>query len=140
MNNNYDDIINLPHHVSSKHPKMTLGARAAQFAPFSALTGYEDEVKETARLTYDRIELDDEVKNILNHKIQMIIKQLSERPTVSFTYFVPDTRKEGGKYITVIGNVRKIDKYKQIIVLEDKTEIPITEIIDISKVNNCIIE
>lgn len=139
MNNNYDNIINLPHHVSSKHPQMSLEARTAQFAPFSALTGYEDEVKETERLTYDRIELDDEVKNILNHKIQMIIKQLSERPTVSFTYFVPDTRKEGGKYITVIGNVRKIDKYKQIIVLEDKTEIPIKEIIDISKVNNCII-
>lgn len=140
MNNNYDNIINLPHHISSKHPKMSLEARAAQFAPFSALTGYEDEVKETARLTYDRIELDDEVKNILNYKIQMIIKQLSERPTVSFTYFVPDTRKEGGKYITVIGNVRKIDKYKQIIVLEDKTEIPIKEIIDMSMVNNCIIE
>ncbi len=136
MNNEYDDIIDLPHHISTKHPQMTQEARAAQFAPFAALTGYDDEVKETARLTNKRIELDDEAKSILNNKIQMIIEQLSERPIVAFTYFVPDNKKEGGKYVTVTGVVRKIDEYKQIIVLEDKIEIPINEIVDIANVDN----
>lgn len=131
MNNKYEDIINLPHHVSNKHPKMTLEARAAQFAPFAALTGYDDEIKETARLTNERIELDDEVKNFLNNKIRIILEQISTRPVVTFTYFIPDLKKEGGKYVTAKGIVKKINEYKKMIILEDKTEIPIREIINI---------
>lgn len=132
MNNGYDDIINLPHHISNIHPQMSLEARAAQFAPFAALTGYEEEVKETARLTNERIELDEEAKRILDNKIQMILEQLSSRLNVSFTYFIPDERKNGGRYEVISGIVKKIDNYKQVIVLEDNAEIPITEIIDIS--------
>lgn len=132
MNNEYDDIINLPHHISTKHPQMSLEARAAQFAPFAALTGYEDEVKETARITNERIELDEEAKRILDNKIQMILEQLSSRFNVSFTYFIPDERKNGGRYEVISGIVKRIDDYKQVIVLEDKTEIPINEIVDIS--------
>lgn len=135
MSNEYNDIINLPHHISTKHPQMSLDARAAQFAPFAALTGYDDEVKETARLTNERIELGDEAKSIIDNKIQVILEQLSARPIVAFTYFIPDTKKEGGKYVTVTGIIKKIDEYKQVIVLEDKTEIPIKEIIDISSNN-----
>lgn len=131
MSNKYEDIINLPHHVSNKHPKMTLEARAAQFAPFAALTGYDDEIKETARLTNERIELDDEVKNFLNNKIRIILEQISTRPVVTFTYFIPDLQKKGGKYVTVTGIVKKINEYKKMIILEDKTEIPIREIINI---------
>lgn len=131
MSNKYEDIINLPHHVSNKHPKMTLEARAAQFAPFAALTGYDDEIKETARLTNERIELDDEAKNIFNNKIRIILEQISTRPVVTFTYFIPDLQKEGGKYVTVTGIVKKINEYKKMIILEDKTEIPIKEIINI---------
>lgn len=131
MSNKYDDIINLSHHVSNKHPQMTLEARAAQFAPFAALTGYEDAIYETARLTNERIELDEESKSILDNKIQIIKEQISTRPTISFTYFIPDLKKDGGKYVTVTGIVRKIDEYRQIIILEDKTEIPINEIISI---------
>ncbi len=131
MSNKYEDIINLPHHVSNKHPKMTLEARAAQFAPFAALTGYDDEIKETARLTNERIELDDEVKNFLNNKIRIILEQISTRPVVTFTYFIPDLKKEGGKYVTAKGIVKKINEYKKMIILEDKTEIPIREIINI---------
>ena len=131
MSNKYDDIINLSHHVSNKHPHMTLEARAAQFAPFAALTGYEDAIYETARLTNERIELDEESKSILDNKIQIIKEQISTRPTISFTYFIPDLKKDGGKYVTVTGIVRKIDEYRQIIILEDKTEIPINEIISI---------
>jgi hypothetical protein len=133
MNNKYDDIINLPHHISTKHSQMSLEARAAQFAPFAALTGYDDEVKETARLTNERIELDEESKSILDNKIQMILEQLSSRPTVSFTYFIPDAKKDGGRYETITGIIKRIDDYKKVIVLENKEEIPINEIIDINK-------
>ena len=133
MNNSekYDDIINLPHHVSKKYPQMSIDSRSAQFAPFAALTGYNDVVKETARLTSKRIELDEEQKVILDSKLQIILKELQSKPKVIFTYFIPDSRKDGGKYITVTGIVKKIDEYKQMIILEDKTEISIPEIIDI---------
>ena len=135
MSNKYDDIINLPHHISKKHPQMTLEARAAQFAPFAALTGYDDEVKETERLTNRRIELDDEAKSILDNKIQIILEQISQRPSVSITYFLPDTKKAGGEYVTITGTIKKIDGYNQVIVLENRIEIPINEIIDIDMNN-----
>ena len=128
----YDDIISMEHHKSKKHPPMSLYARSAQFAPFAALTGYEDAVRETAREVGDRIEIDDELKNILDGKIQILIEQIKKKPEVIFTYFVPDLTKEGGAYISVMGIVKKIDTYNQKIILEDKTEIPINEIIDIS--------
>lgn len=127
----YDDIINLPHHVSKTRPKMSLEQRSAQFAPFSALTGYEEEISETGRLTTDRIELNEEAKQILDRTLQAITKRISTQPAVTITYFVPDTKKDGGAYITVSGNIKKIDKYKNIILLTDKTEIPIKEIINI---------
>ena len=128
----YKDIINLPHHVSKKHPQMSLYARSAQFAPFAALTGYEDEVKETARLTNSKIEIDEEEKIILDRKMQIIKEKIYEKPTVTITYFVPDLKKAGGKYITVIGKAVKLDEYRQNLILEDKTEIKISEIFDIT--------
>ncbi|MCR5146070.1 MAG: hypothetical protein K6B70_01805 [Clostridia bacterium] len=131
-NGEYDDIINLPHHVSKKHPQMSLEARAAQFAPFAALTGYDEQVKETARLTNERKELADGLKMILDEKIQEIQKHLSEKPKVTITYFVPDTRKQGGKYVTATGNIVKIDEYTRHILFENKTKIPIKEIIEIN--------
>lgn len=132
MSNKYDDIINMPHHISTKHPQMSLEERAAQFAPFATLTGYGDEIKETARLTNRRIELDEEAKSILDNKIQMILENISSRPTISITYFMPDSKKQGGSYITSTGIIKKVDEYKQLIVLEDKTEIYINDIIDIT--------
>lgn len=132
----YDDIIDLPHHISKKHPQMSLEARAAQFAPFAALTGYDDAVKETARLTNERIDLDDEAKMMLDAILQIIREQLSEKPLVTITYFVPDAKKDGGKYITTNGNVKKIDDYKHLIILDNSLEIPIDEIIDIALNNS----
>lgn len=132
----YDDIINLPHYISKKHPQMSLEARAAQFAPFAALTGYDDAVKETARLTNERIDLDEEAKMMLDAKLQVIREQLSEKPLVTITYFVPDAKKDGGKYITTNGNVKKIDDYKHLIILDNSLEIPINEIIDIALNNS----
>ncbi len=128
----YDDIINMKHHKSKKHPPMSLYARSAQFAPFAALTGYEDAVRETAREVGNRVEIDDEFKKILDEKIQILTEQIKKKPEVIFTYFIPDFKKEGGAYVSVTGIVKKIDVYSQNIILEDKTEIPINDIIDIS--------
>jgi len=130
-NGKYDDIINLPHHVSEKHPPMSLEARSAQFAPFAALTGYDDVIKETSRLTNKKIELDEEQKIILNGKLKIIKEQISIKPKITVTYFIPDLKKDGGNYVTVTGNVRKVDDYMNLIILEDRTEIPISEIIEI---------
>ena len=129
---NYEDIINLPHHTSKKYPRMSLEARSAQFAPFAALTGYDEVLIETARLTNERIEIDETIKVIIDSKLQIIKEHIKEMPLITFMYFVPDTKKDGGKYVTVTGNVKKIDEYRNGIVLENKTEIPIDEIIDIN--------
>lgn len=115
-----------------KHPQMSLYARSAQFAPFAALTGYEDAVKETARETYNRIEIEDELKSILDSKLQIILEQLKNKPEISVTYFIVDSKKDGGEYKTVTGIVKKVDLYNQFVYLADNTEIPINEIIDIS--------
>lgn len=125
----YNDIINMPHHVSKTHPQMSLKARSAQFAPFAALTGYGDVINETGRLTNEKIEIDDELKEILNEEIMKIKSKLSKRLTISFTYFIPDAKKNGGKYVTVKGIVKKVNDNS--IILEDKTEILIEDVIDI---------
>lgn len=127
----YSDIINLSRPVS-KRPRMSLEQRSAQFAPFAALTGYEGQVKETARLTNKKIEINEELKEILNKKIQLIQKKIKEQPQIEITYFIPDSKKEGGRYETVTNSVKKIDTYKGEIILIDGTTIAIDEIIDIS--------
>lgn len=129
----YDDIINLSHNVSKKHPQMPMEERAAQFAPFAALVGYEDAVEETARLTDKKIELDEEAKNILDMKMQMLNEQMKVQiyPKVTIMYFVPDLKKDGGKYIQISGTIKKIDEFKQLVILDDKTEISINDVISI---------
>ena len=131
-NHNYDDIIEMDHHISKKHPQMSLYARSAQFAPFAALTGYEDAVKETGREVGERIDIDDELKNILETKIQILTEKINKKVETTFTYFLPDLTKNGGEYISVTGIVKKIDSYNQKIILEDNTEIFVNDIIDIS--------
>ena len=128
---NYEDIINLPHYEPKNHPRMSIESRAAQFAPFAALTGYGDLVKETARLTDTRIELDEEEKNIVNNKLQILQSKIKELPQATITYFIPDKKKVGGKYVTTTGNIKKIDEYKGLIILTNKEEIMISEIIEI---------
>mgnify|MGYP004495507409 CR=1 FL=1 len=127
----YNDIINLKRPVS-KHPKMSLYQRSAQFAPYSALTGYEGQVKETARLTDRRIELDEELKAILDMKIQVIQELISNKPELEITYFIPDRKKDGGRYETILDNINKIDIYKQQMIMQNGTIIDIKEIIDIN--------
>lgn len=128
----YDDIIDLPHHVSKKHPQMSLCARSAQFAPFAALTGYEDAVRETGRQTADRIEIEEEYKAILDSKLQIILEQISKTPEITITYFIKDQRKNGGSYSTKTGLVKKIDNDRQEICFVDNSKIPINDIIDIT--------
>ena len=129
--NKYADIINLPHHTSRTRPRMPAPARAAQFSPFAALTGYGAAVDETARLTDDRIVLDENAKAILDGKLQIIAEHIGDLYDVTFTYFVPDKKKSGGAYVTVRGNVKKIDSYSKSILLTDNTVIPIREIISL---------
>ena len=127
----YDDMLALPHHVSSTHPQMPLANRATQFAPFAALTGYGAAVNETARLTDRRMELDDEQKLLLNSKLQLIRESLRARPGVSVTFFQPDLKKAGGAYVTVTGTVKKVDEYERRIVMANDVLIPIDEVIAI---------
>lgn len=128
---NYDDIINLPHHVSNVHPRMSLYNRSAQFAPFAALTGYDDAIVETARLTDKRINLDESLIEIINNKLINIESIINEHPLISVTYFVKDKKKDGGSYITINGNVKRIDKVDNCIILNNKSKISIDEIIDV---------
>lgn len=129
--NNYDDIINLPHYESKTRKRMSLEARSAQFAPFAALTGYDDKVKETARLTNKRIELSDEEYNIINSKLQIIKEHIKEQPEINFTIFIKDKLKDGGKYEEVKGKVRRIDEINEEIILIDKRKILFKNIYDI---------
>ncbi|KAF5031213.1 hypothetical protein DSECCO2_630050 [anaerobic digester metagenome] len=131
MKKSYDDIMNLPHHVSATRPHMSAIDRAAQFSPFAALTGYGDAIKETARLTGERVELDEYMKDVLSVRLQIIADQLKEHPEIAITYFQPDEKKSGGAYVTVIGRVKKIDEYERVVVMIDGTRVPIDEIASI---------
>ncbi len=124
----YDDIINLPRPVSRKRSPMSNYDRAAQFSPFAALTGYDAVIAETGRLTDTQIELDEGGKALLDEKLQVIRESLSEQPAVKLTVFYPDSRKVGGAYETVTGNVKKIDPVTRVLVLTGGEVIPIDRI------------
>lgn len=127
----YDDIINLPHPVSVTHPRMSLIDRAAQFSPFAALTGYDAAIQETARLTSEKIELDEDGKAALDTKRHLLLDRLGEHPEVAITYFLPDEKKAGGVYVTVTGKVKKLDTYGRSLVMADGTLIPLDDILEI---------
>lgn len=120
---NYDDIINLPHHVSDHHPQMSAYDRAAQFSPFAALSGHGEAIAETARLTGRKIELDEYEKLKLDEIITLLKEHISEGPDVEVTYFCPDPKKDGGEYITKKGSLRKMRDIEHLLVLDDGTEI-----------------
>ena len=131
MNGKYDKIMGLPHHVSKTRPQMPMSDRAAQFAPFAALTGYEAAIKETGRLTDERIELDVEALSALDMKYQLLMEALDEAPEVTITYFQPDERKAGGKYVSAVGAVKKIDDFERRITMRDGTRIPTDDVLSI---------
>lgn len=131
MTDNYDDIINLPHHVSKTHPQMTMYQRAAQFAPFAALVGHDAMIAETARLTDDEVEMEDEAVGELNRKMSYLNVRLQDHPVVAITYFIHDKRKAGGEYKSNVGTVCKIDEYESTLTMSDGSVIPFSSILDI---------
>lgn len=131
MLSKYDSILNLPHPVSKKHPQMSIADRAAQFAPFAALTGYGAAIRETGRLTDAKAELDEYEKAVLNEKLTDIKARIESCPVMQFTYFVPDERKSGGAYLTITGSVKKVDEYEMQVVLTDGSKIPFEDIVAI---------
>ena len=132
MSGKYDDIIHMERPVSRHHVPMPLENRAAQFAPFAALTGYDDAVDEAARITGSRIELSEEMKGELDMKLSEIASHIAEHPEVSVTYFVPDLLKDGGEYVTVTGAVRKINLTERQIVLENIGAISIDDVFELN--------
>ena len=133
--NCYDDIIHLPHHVSTAHPPMERTDRAAQFSPFAALTGYEESIEETGRLTEARRELEEDAKAALDEKLQSIQERIADYPKAAITYFLPDHKKEGGAYVTVEDYIKKIDRYRNVLHMQDGTQIPVQEIISITELS-----
>lgn len=132
MNNNYDDIINFPCWNPMTHSRMSIESRSAQFAPFAALTGYDDAVKETARLTDRKIEIDEGLKQVLNKKLQYILENSDKNSVVEITYFLPDDKKNGGRYVNKTGQIKKIDNIEGYIIFKDKEKIKIDDLINIT--------
>ena len=131
MDSDYKDIINLPLHVSETRPRMSMIERAAQFSPFAALTGYEDAIKETGRLTDEKIELDEETLNSLNMRFQIFFDKLNEEPDITITYFKAYETKSGGAYLTISEKIKKIDEYERLITTANGTRIPMDDVVNL---------
>ena len=133
MTGPYDDIIDLPHHVSVSHPQMPCSERAAQFSPFAALTGYEGAIEETARLTDDQKDLSENVRDSLDQVLVGIMSRPDPNTEVKITYFVPDAKKDGGKYVTELVRIRRIDTDTREIVTMDRRRIGIDMILNLGE-------
>jgi len=131
MKNDYSDILDHPHYVSKTRPQMSELERAAQFSPFAALTGYDAAISETGRLTDEKIELGEETKAVLDMKQQYLLDMISDQPEITVTYFIPDTKKSGGAYVSVTGNLKRIDEYERLMLLTTGEKIPLDDIMDI---------
>lgn len=127
MSGPYDDMIDLPHPTSKKHPRMSIRDRAAIFSPFAALSGHGAAIAETARLTDQRMELDEDTKAELDQKQAVLLEHIEEQPEITVTWFQPDGRKDGGAYLTVTGRLKKIDEVERILTLLDGTSIPLED-------------
>jgi len=131
MSGKYDDIIHLPHPTSKKHPRMSVRDRAAIFSPFSALSGHGAAIAETARLTDQRMELNEDAKVELDRRQAVLLEHIGEQPEVTVTWFRPDDRKEGGIYVTTVGRAKKIDEFKRILSMVSGQKIVLDDIVQI---------
>lgn len=129
MSGKYDDIIGLPHPTSSKHPRMPISERAAIFSPFAALSGHGAALAETARLTDQKMELDEDTRAELDRRQAILLEHIGEQPEVTITWFQPDEKKDGGAYITVTGMLRKIDEAERALILLDGTRVPLEDVV-----------
>lgn len=131
MTHQYDDILHLPHPTSAKHPRMPIGDRAAIFSPFAALTGHSAAIAETARLTEQKIQLDEDRRSELDEKQRMLEEVIARQPEVTVTWFRPDDKKDGGSYVTTTGNLKRTDGVERVMVMRDGTRIPLDDIIEL---------
>ena len=127
----YDDIINLPHHVSERHPQLSKASYAAQFSPFAALTGYDGIVSEAARVTEQRVELGETDMEILSAKLQIIMNHVKKQPELILTYFKKDEKKEGGAYLQKTAQIKRVDDVERILYFMDGSNLPIDDVVDI---------
>lgn len=131
ISHEYDDIINLPHHVSADRPHMPMLDRAAQFSPFAALTGYDAAIAETARLTDAKKELSEEQKEVISKQLHSLQSRLKTDLGITVTYFVPDSRKAGGAYRTITGTAKKVDEYSGVLEMSNGITIPFDDILSL---------
>lgn len=131
MSQSYEDIINLPHPTSARHPRMPRMSRAAQFSPFAALTGHEAAIMETARLTDQKAELTEDKKAELDRTQKILLEHMPQQPEIAVTWFQPDERKEGGQYITTVGQLRRIDETQRILWLTSGDQISLDSVMEI---------
>lgn len=128
MTGKYDDILHLPHPTSARHLRMPIAERAAIFSPFAALSGHAGAIAETARLTDQKMELDEDTKAELDRRQAVLLEHISEQPEITVTWFQPDERKDGGSYLTATGRLKKLDAIQRLLVLTDGTEIPLDDV------------
>ena len=126
--NTYADIINLPHHISIRHPQMPMEKRAAQFSPFAAMVGHDAAIRETERLTEEKLELSEDEKAVIDGKLQLLQEHIKEQPEITVTYFRQDEKKSGGAYVTVTGSAKQVDDVNKMLLLHDGKAIPIKDI------------
>ena len=131
MSQRYEDIITLPRHRSQRHAPMPRIGRAAQFAPFAALTGYDAEVQETARLTQRQLEVDEEGLMLMDEKLHALLEIIRDQPQVTITFFEPDAKKAGGAYLSVTGRIRRVDEINRQFILTDRTVIDMDSVCEI---------
>ena len=129
MSGPYDDIINLPHPTSQRHPRMPIRDRAAIFSPFAALSGHGAAIAETARLTERRIELDEDTRAELDRRQAVLLEHMDKQPELTVTWFQPDEKKDGGAYLTTTGRLKKLRELERLLLLADGTEIPLEDVV-----------
>ena len=135
MSGKYDDILHLPRPTSVRHPRMPISERAAMFSPFTALSGHAGAIAETARLTDQKMELDEDTKVELDRRQTVLLEHISEQPEITVTWFQPDERKDGGAYFTTTGRLKKINEMNRVLILLDGTSIPLEDVADLE--SNC---
>ena len=135
MSGKYDDMLHLPHPTSARHPRMPIAERAAIFSPFAALSGHAGAIAETARLTEQKMELDEDTKAELDRRQAVLLEHIAEQPEVTVTWFQPDERKDGGAYFTTTGRLKKINEMNRVLILLDGTSIPLEDVADLE--SNC---
>lgn len=135
MSGKYDDMLHLPHPTSARHPRMPIAERAAIFSPFAALSGHAGAIAETARLTDQKMELDEDTKAELDRRQAVLMEHIAEQPEVTVTWFQPDERKDGGAYFTTTGRLKKINEMNRVLILLDGTSIPLEDVADLE--SNC---